>query len=349
MAGIAPFLFVAVPALAYLIVTVLTPVALRLGTRLQIVDRPGGRRAHKGEVVRIGGLGIYPAFAAAALLPVVLGSPREDPLEITRLYGVLLGMGVVWIVGLLDDRFKLPPAAQLGGLVLASVIAVLFKVFIERFNNPFTDTQIIVDWYLMLPISLAWITGMTNMINSIDGLDGLAAGVTGIASAILSIHMFRLGQFSVSLLPLALLGCCLGFLRYNSAPARIFLGGGAYVLGYGLATISIVSGAKVASALLVMWLPIVDLVWQVYSRWRRGQPISLGDRGHLHLRLQDLGWSQRHIVALYCGVTALLGAVALLIPNRMLKLALLIAFGLVFVWFVTSVARRGGEDVASGD
>ena len=189
-------------------------------------------------------------------------------------------MAIIWITGLADDRYKLPPAAQLGGLIAGAVVAILFKVFVERFNNPLTDEQIVVDWYLMLPISLVWIVGLTNMVNSIDGLDGLAAGVTAIAAAVLFIHMLRLGQYSVSLLPLALLGCCLGFLRFNFSPARIFLGGGAYVLGFGVATLSIVSGAKVATALLVMWLPIVDLIWQVYSRWRRGSR-SHGRPGHI--------------------------------------------------------------------
>jgi UDP-GlcNAc:undecaprenyl-phosphate GlcNAc-1-phosphate transferase len=344
-----PVLFVVVPALAYLIVTVLTPVAIRVGRRLQIVDRPGGRRVHRGEIVRIGGLGIFPAFAAAALLPVILGSPRDDVLELTRLTGVLIGMAIVWAVGLADDRYKLPPMTQLAGLVAAAVVAILFKVFIERFNAPFVSEQIVVDWYLMLPISLVWIVGLTNMVNSVDGLDGLATGVTAIAAAVLFIHMVRLGQYSVSLLPLALLGCCLGFLRFNFSPARVFLGGGAYVLGFGIATISILSGAKVATALLVMWLPIVDLTWQVFSRWRRGQRVSLGDRGHLHLRLQDLGWSQKRIVLMYYGITAALGAVALLAPNRMLKLVLLVAVGLFFAWLVAAVARAGGDDIARGD
>ncbi len=346
---LSPWLFVSVFASAWLIVSLLTPLAIKLGRRLDIVDRPGGRRTHRGEIVRIGGLGIFPAFAIAALIPVLVGSPRDDALELTRLTGVLLGMAIIWITGLADDRYKLPPAAQLGGLIAGAVVAILFKVFVERFNNPLTDEQIVVDWYLMLPISLVWIVGLTNMVNSIDGLDGLAAGVTAIAAAVLFIHMLRLGQYSVSLLPLALLGCCLGFLRFNFSPARIFLGGGAYVLGFGVATLSIVSGAKVATALLVMWLPIVDLIWQVYSRWRRGQPISMGDRGHLHFRLQDLGWSQRRIVLMYYGITAFLGAVGLLVPNRMLKFGTLVVFGLAFAWFLASVARTGGDDIPAGD
>lgn len=343
-----PLIFLLVLTTGFGGVLALTPLAIRLGKRWGIVDRPGGRRRHIGEIPRIGGLAIYPAFAIAALLPVLLGVPRDDPLELTRLAGVLAGMGVVWVVGLLDDRYNLSPVAQLGGFVVAAGVAIACRVFIEVFNNPFTDEQVWVDWYLMLPITLAWLVGMTDTVNMVDGLDGLATGVTAIAAGVLFIHMLRLGQYSVSLLPLALVGCCLGFLPFNFYPARIFLGGGAYVLGFAVGALAIVAGAKVASVLLVLWLPIVDIVWQVYSRWRRGQPISLGDRGHLHLRLQDLGWPVGRIVLLYYGITALLGAVALLSPLRILKLAILVGAGLVILVLLAIVARAGSDDIPTG-
>lgn len=344
-----PLIYAMVFAVGFLGVALLTPLAMRLGKRLGIVDRPGGRRTHKGEIVRIGGLGIFPAFALAALLPVWLGVPRTDPLELTRLMGVLLGMGVVWIVGLLDDRYKLSPLAQAGGLVAAALIAIGHKVFIEIFTNPLTDIQIVVDWYLMLPISLAWLLGMTNTINMVDGLDGLATGVTAIAAVALFVHMLRLDQYSVSLLPLALAGCCLGFLLFNTSPARIFLGGGAYVLGFALGALAIVAGAKIALMLLVLWLPIVDIVWQIYSRWRRGQPIALGDRGHLHFRLQDLGWPVSRIVLLYYSITALLGAVALFSPLRVFKLGVLVGGGILILILLAVVARAGSDDIPAGN
>ena len=330
------------------LVALLTPLAIRLGQRWQLFDVPGGRRKHVGRIVRTGSLGLFPAFAVAALVPLLLGVPREDPLELTRLTGVLLGMGLVWILGLLDDRFSLPLWPQLGGIALAALIAIAFKVFIELFSNPFTDAQVEVDWYLMLPLTLAWIMGMSGTMNMLDGLDGLAIGVTGISALVLFVHMIRLHQHSVALLPLALLGCCLGFLPYNFSPARIFLGGGAYVLGYALATLSIVAGAKVASALLVLWLPILDVIWQIYSRWRRGQPLALGDRGHLHFRLQDLGWPQERIVLLYYGITAVLGAVALLSSSRLLKFAILLIVGLFLTMLLALLPRSGGQSAERG-
>jgi UDP-GlcNAc:undecaprenyl-phosphate GlcNAc-1-phosphate transferase len=335
--------------LSFGLVVLLTPLAMSIGERWHIVDTPGGRRRHKGRVVRLGGLGLYPAFLVAALAPFVLGIPRDDPLEVTRLTGVLLGMGFVWIVGLLDDRFKFPSWVQLAGLVLAALIAVFFKVFIEVFNNPFNDAQIEVDWYLMLPITLVWIVGITGTMNVLDGLDGLATGVTGISALLLFIHMLRLEQFSVALLPLALFGCCLGFLVYNFNPARIFLGGGAYVLGYALSTLSIVAGAKVALALLVFWLPLLDAIWQIYSRWKRGQPIGLGDRGHLHFRLQDRGWPTWRIVLIYYAVTALLGMIALFSPSRPLKFVALVLLSIIILFVLSMLARGFDKDTMTGD
>ncbi len=333
------FMFVLVFALSVGLTAALTPLAIHLGRRWGIVDVPGGRRKHQGTVARTGGLGLYPAFLAAAL--VTLGVPREDPLELTRLTGVLVGMGIVWIVGFLDDRFELPPWAQGLGLVLAAFAAAAFKVFIELFNNPFVDGQVKVDWYLMLPLTVVWLAGISGTLNMLDGLDGLATGVTAISSVILLVHMLRLGQYTVSLLPLALLGCCLGFLPYNFAPARVFLGGGAYLLGYALGALSIVAGAKVATALLVVWLPMVDVLWQIYSRWRSRHPITQGDRGHLHFRLLDMGWPQRRIVLMYYGITALLGAVALFVSSRLLKFAILLLMGMVILVILALIARAG--------
>lgn len=345
---VSPFLFVIVFALSSGLTGVLTPVAIRLGRRHGLVDLPGGRRRHVGPVVRIGGLVLFPAFVLATLASLVMHVPRTDPLEITRLTGVLLGMGIVWAMGLLDDRFRLSFWGQLTGLVVATLVAVLFKVFVEMFNNPFIDSQVVVDWYVMLPITLVWVVGMTGTINMLDGLDGLATGVTGISAVVLFAHMLRLGQQSVALLPLALVGCCVGFLPYNYSPARIFLGGGAFVLGFGLAVLSIVAGAKVASALLVLWLPIVDVIWQVYSRWRRGQPVGLGDRGHLHYRLRDLGWPQGRIVLMYYGITACLGAIALLSSSRLLKFAILVLAGLIIITVLVFLTRGRSNQIETG-
>lgn len=338
----------AVLGLSWALVFGLTPLAIRLGERLHLVAEPGGRRKHHGAIVRIGGLTIFPAFCSAALLSLRLDVPRGDLLENTRLIGTLIGMGIVWLLGIIDDWRPLPVRVQLIGLVVASLVAIGHKVFIEIFNSPFSETPIIVDWYLMLPITIIWLVGMTGTLNVLDGLDGLAAGVTALASLVLFVHMLRLQQYSVALLPLALLGCCLGFLPYNFYPARIFLGGGAYLLGFTLGALAIIAGAKVASALLILWLPILDLMWQILSRWRRGQPVGLGDRGHLHFRLLDMGWPQGRVVLLYYSITACLGAIALYSPSRLLKLGVLLGGGILILIALMMISRRLGEETPTG-
>jgi len=322
----------------------LAPVAIRLGKRFGLVAVPGGRRRHEGRIPRIGGLSLFPAFALATL--PTLWVPTGDPLEIKRWLGVLSGMAVVWIIGLVDDAYELPAWTQLLGLAVAAGVAIGFDVFIEVFNHPLTDAQIRVDWYIMVPLTLFWLISMSSTMNVVDGLDGLAAGIAAIAALVLFIHMLRLEQYSVAILPLALLGCCLGFLPYNFGRARLFLGGGAPLLGFAVGALSIVAGAKVASALLVVWLPLVDSLWQVYSRWRTGRPIAQGDRGHLHFRLLDLGWPQSRIVLIYYAVTAVLGASALVVSSRLLKLVILGGAALLILTALALLARKTPQDAS---
>jgi UDP-GlcNAc:undecaprenyl-phosphate GlcNAc-1-phosphate transferase len=244
------------------------------------------------------------------------------------------------VVGHLDDRFELPPAPQYLAQLIAALIAILFLVFIERVMNPFTDELTIFPYWFTVVFTVAWIMGMINTINFLDGLDGLAAGVGAIVSAILAMHMVREGQYSVALLPLALLGATLGFLPYNLPPAKIFLGSGAALLGYAIATLGIAAGAKMALLLLALSIPIVDVAWLIVSRLRAGQSIGQGDRRHLHYRLVDAGLSARQVLALYYGYCIALGVAALVINSRLLKLIVLAAVGLATIVVLAWLAQR---------
>ena len=207
--------------------------------------------------------------------------------------------------------------------------------------NPFTDELQEFPYAFVVALTLVWVMGMINTINFLDGLDGLAAGVGAIVSAFLAIHMLREGQYSVALLPLALLGATLGFLPFNFYPAKIFMGSvGSLVLGYLVATLGIAAGAKLALVLLVLSIPIVDVAWLMVSRLRAGQSIGQADRRHLHYRLMDLGLGQRQVVLLYYTYCLTLGAAALLINSRQLKLVTLVALGLGTVVLLAWLARR---------
>ena len=163
--------------------------------------------------------------------------------------------------------------------------------------------------------------------------------MTAILSAVLALHMYREGQHSVALLPLALLGATLGFLPYNFHPARVFMGtSGAFFLGFAVGALGIMAGAKVATVLLVMGIPILDVAWRILDRFRRGRSPLIGDRGHLHFRLLDLGLSQRQIVLLYYVFCSFFGLLALVISSRIYKfLALLVvgAMTLILLFFIS--------------
>jgi UDP-GlcNAc:undecaprenyl-phosphate GlcNAc-1-phosphate transferase len=332
-------------AVAFGLAFVLTPLAGWLGRRYGLVDLPGDRRKHEGAVPRLGGLALYLPFVVALILTLVLPQewlpPRQDPNELTRLAGLLLGSTFIFLCGLCDDKWELGPVLQLIGQVVAALIAIVFLVFIERVMNPFTDRLTIFPWPFTVAFTLFWIVGMINTVNWLDGLDGLAAGITAIVSAILAYHMYREGQYSVVPLPLALLGCSLGFLPYNFHPARVFMGSsGAFFLGFAGATLSIVAGAKMATILLVMGIPIMDVAWQIFNRLRRGRSSLKADRGHLHYRLLAMGLSQRQIVLLFYLFCAAFGVLALVISSRLYKLFALLALGLVTLLVLLAVTRR---------
>lgn len=311
---------------AFVLALILTPLTARLAVRWGMLDRPAPRRVHSSPTPRHGGVPIFIAFIAA--LGVSLPFPRSDVNEPAKLAGLMLGLTIVALVGAYDDVRELKALPQFAAQFLAAGIAVASGVVISEIPNPLGTVAIQLPGLLAIGFTVFWIVGMMNTINWLDGLDGLAAGVTAIASAVLFIHTFRLMQYSLALLPLALAGAALGFLIFNFAPARMFLGSGAYLLGFALAVLSIIGGAKVASALLVLAIPILDVAWQILNRLWKGRSPFEADRGHLHHRLYDLNISSRAIVALYYALTAVFGALALILPSPVYKLIALIIVGL---------------------
>jgi UDP-GlcNAc:undecaprenyl-phosphate GlcNAc-1-phosphate transferase len=322
--------FILIFIISLLLSVAATPLARWLGISLGLADRPGGRRQHSGVIPRLGGIAMYVGFTVAVLATLLLPQkwlpPRLDPKELTRLTGLLIGTGAVFIFGLLDDRLQFPSRPQYVAQFLSSLIAIAFIIFIERVNNPFNHGQIVFPPLAVWVLTIFWFMGMINTVNWLDGLDGLAAGVSAIVAAVLVIHMIREGQYSVALLPIALLGATLGFLPSNFNPARVFMGSsGSYFLGWALAALGIMAGAKVATVLLAMGLPIMDVAWLIYHRWRQGGKPGFNGRDHLHHRLLDIGFTQRQIVVGYYVFCAAFGVLALGIGTRLFKLVALLA------------------------
>jgi len=328
----------------------MAPLAGRLGRRWKMVDVPGGRRQHLGVVPRTGGIALYVAFLLAALLAAglrrQLPAPEgPDPRESVRLAAILLGSTFMFLVGLVDDRRDLKARTQLLAELVAGGIAVAGLVFIERVRDPFTDQLVVLPWFWTVLVTVIWVAGMVNTVNLLDGVDGLAASVTAVVAAVLFIDMVQAGQYSVSLLPLALLGSTLGFLPANSYPARVFMGSsGSFFLGYALATVSIAAGPRLAMMLLLLLVPIIDVGWLIFVRLRRSpEAFALGDRRHLHFRLLDLGLSPRRIVLLYSAVSATFGLLALSVSSRLFKLAALLVLGVAVLVGLAVVASRSEQ------
>ena len=331
-------IFLLVFVTGFLTAFILTPLAARLAARTGAVDAPRNRHAHAQPTPKLGGLTLFIAFVIAVGMSLVY--PRSDPHELTRLAGLFLGGLVLFVVCAYDDHRELQAIPQLLAQIFTASIAVGAGVMIREIPNPFGGAPFVFEPWFAVLFTLFWLVGMMNTVNWLDGVDGLAAGVVAIACGVMFIHMFRLEQSSIALLALALVGATLGFLPFNFFPAKIFMGGGALVVGYALGALSIVGGAKVATALLVLLIPILDVAWQIVSRLWVGKSPSAGDRGHLHHRLFDLGLSQRAIVLLYYFCTAIFGALALMLPPGVSKLIALVVLGIGAAMMLLRIARR---------
>ncbi len=263
--------------------------------------------------------------------------PRNDPNETRRLAALLLGSTFCVVMGFVDDRYELVQLPQYAVQLTAALIAMTGLIFIKHVNNPFGDGFLGgsdgLPWWLVAPLTIFWFMGMMNTVNWLDGLSGLVAGVTAILCVVLAVNMIFSSeppQLSVAMLPVALLGVALGFLPFNFAPARIFMGSsGSYFLGFAIAALGIIGGARLATVMLVLGLPALDVAWLIIARWRRGVSPGQSGRDHLHFRLLDIGLSERTIVIGYWTFCALFGALTLLLDDRVYKLVALAGLGLV--------------------
>ncbi|GAB5489972.1 MAG: MraY family glycosyltransferase [Phototrophicaceae bacterium] len=318
----------------------LIPLARWLSFKVGALSKPDERRHEEEPMPRLGSIAIFSGFIITILVAQLLPIPRQDPNEVIRLTGLVLGSIFVFIVWFFDDIFEFNWLVQAVAQVISAFIAVSFLIFIEFFNNPLTGQQT-DPWAFWVTVILTtfWIGLMMNTVNFLDGLDGLAGGVAVIAGLMLfanSAFFVSPAQTSVAILPLAMTGACLGFLIYNFHPAKIYLGGGAPLLGFWLATLSIIGGAKMATILLVMGLPLMDSAWQAFSRLLKGGNPMRGDRGHLHFRLLDTGFlSVRQIVIFYYLFCAFFGVLTLVLESQLYKF---IAFGVMLSLIMIGLA-----------
>jgi UDP-GlcNAc:undecaprenyl-phosphate/decaprenyl-phosphate GlcNAc-1-phosphate transferase len=346
---IAGFIAVLTVLCAWALVSPLTRLAREKGL-LHHPTHP--RQVHTTPLPRLGGIVMFIAFTVGIAVSFSLPVTRF-PEEVERILLLVAGAAIIVAVMAYDDLVGISPLPKLGWQVGAAALIILPRLrgpdhglVIEQFNNPFGG---VFELTLMLavPVTFLWIVGMMNTLNWVDGLDGLAGSITLIAAGVLFVHTFFRPegnpQFTISLLAVALGAAVLGFLPHNWHPARIMMGdSGSMFLGYALGVIAIIGGAKIATALLALWLPIVDVAWVIIYRLLNGRSPLEADRGHLHHRLLDLGWTQQQIVLLFAGLSTALGIAALIIPWPELKLVLLVGGAVGGIGLLAALARRTG-------
>ena len=261
---------------AFAVVVLLTPAVGGMARRLGVVDVPGGRRVNQLPVPRLGGLALFLGILVPALAFLPLGHQTR---------GLLLGAAVAFTVGIVDDFRGLPGTGSSEVRSRPRPSLTGFGVWVDRFTFPFLGIHTLPSW-VGIPLTIVWIVAIMNMVNFLDGLDGLAAGVAAIAGLTFCVIALSLGKVDAAVLSAIVFGACIGFLRHNFYPARIFMGdSGALLLGYVLAAISVQGLLKTAATvalffpLLVLAVPIVDTTFVVVRRLKHGEPRLRGRPG----------------------------------------------------------------------
>ena len=283
-----------------------TPWVRRAAVALGFVDAPGQRKVHDAPVPLMGGIAIV---AGAILATLFIFRGRVPP----PIAGAVIAGTLVALIGLIDDRRQVPPWLRLLVQFAAFLIVIAFGL----------QVQLPVPSWANFALTFFWLVGITNAINLMDNMDGLSAGVAGVAASFMMLIGAMNGQYLVASLSAALLGACLGFLRYNFKPAQIFMGdAGAYFLGFWLAVLGIrlrfpqnVNFVTWMVPVMILGLPILDTMLVVFSRLRRGVHPFTGGKDHLSHRLVDRGLRKREDVLILYLAAGMFGMVGLFITQ----------------------------------
>lgn len=293
-----------------------TALARKLAGRLEIMDVPNSplKRQEK-PVPYLGGVALFCGFAFSLVAAKYFFFPHARGLWPAALdvfkgiYSIFLGAFFCMLLGLVDDVKVLSPRVKFAGQAMVALLLTFVGLRLRFVPQP----------WLSVALTVLWVVALTNAMNFVDIMDGLAAGVAAVAAAFFFLFSAHAGRFNDSIVALALIGSCLGFLVYNFFPARIYMGdAGSLFLGFTLAAISINERYShqnkwaIFSPLLILALPIFDVVLMTVIRLKRGIPPWRGSPDHVPLRLRALGLSVRSTVLILYAATALLGGLAYL-------------------------------------
>ncbi len=365
---------------AFLLAFILTFLVKAFCYKVGWLDKPAARRVHTKAVPRLGGVAIFLAFVIASLFFYTPGLNLNAHANELTIYWLLIAAGALLVVvHAYDDILGLGPWPKLLAQTIAVIIILgpwidgtFHGILLFTFNNPFGVEHFNpnLPWYreptLFLvvhnsDIALAaipailftwfWTVGMMNTVNLIDGLDGLATGVVGITGLFITIISFILGQQSIAVLSAIFTGAVFGFLPHNWNPAKIFMGdSGSMFLGLALAVLSIIGGAKLALALMVLGVPILDVAVVMINRVRRGQSPLHYDKTHLHYRMMATGLSVKQICLLFYGLTLMFGLLALNLSRiyKFVGLGLVGLTMLVLIIWIDYRQRQQGTPIKLG-
>ncbi len=333
--------------MAFFVAMAATRIAMGVAPAIGMLDHPDGlRKMHAGSIPKLGGPAIYLGILVPAYWLAHLSGSTTTVAVLFReftgpLRAILSGGTIALCLGLLDDRFDLRPRWKLLGQFFIAVIMYQSGLGIRAISSPFGGS---FELGLMgFPVTLLWFMGCMNAVNLMDGLDGLSAGIclfVGITLFLVSLHYHNvLGMVLLAVLN----GAILGFLVFNFPPARIFLGdSGSMLLGYLVASFSLLGASRKAEAAVALFIPIValglpimDTAVAIVRRWYKHLPISMPDRKHIHHRLVAMGYSQKRAVLVLYAVSVVLAGFAMLITFGRSEVVVLVVAALVIITFVT--------------
>ena len=299
-------------------------------------------------VALLGGIAIFAVVAFVLMYALRNASSLLTGGEITAVHyaGFLVGGLILMVGGLVDDKYNLPAKYAIIAPVLAAVTAILFGVEVEKLTNPLGGVIYLAPWQSDVLV-FVWLLVVMYTTKFLDGLDGLATGVSAIGALMVMCLALSAAYFQPDVATLAAicLGAMLGFLVFNFNPAAIFLGeGGSTFVGFALGMLAVISGGKLATALLVIAIPMMDVAWIIIRRFRVGgvRQVFKADRKHLHHRLLDRGWSQRQIVVAYYLVATAFGLSTLFLQSKqkVIALAALVALMVVVAIVLSKQEKR---------
>lgn len=278
--------------LSAIISFIVAPIFIKLSYKFGFVDYPNHRKQHAKPMPFSGGISIFVSF----VITLIIARPIEP-----EYIPIILGGGLIVLIGIIDDKYDLKPSIKFIGQLVVITIPVMFGVVIDTIT-PFGIT---VDFGIFaIPFTYLWIAVIINAVNLIDGLDGLASGVTVIALASIAVIAILQNNIFVMMISVILIGSTLGVLYYNFYPAKLFLGdNGSMFLGYVLGVLSIlgfknVTFFSILFPIIILGVPFIDITFAAVRRYREGVSLTRADRGHLHHKLQYLGFTHRQSVIL---------------------------------------------------